>query len=49
MHIKCDRPGCGHEWDYTGKSKFFAVCQMCRKQVKLTVSGKTVEKNKEKS
>jgi archaeal type IV pilus assembly protein PilA len=36
MHINCDRPGCGHEWDYTGKSKHFAVCPMCRKQVKLT-------------
>ncbi len=35
MHIICDRPACKHEWEYTGESKFFAVCPMCRKQVKL--------------
>jgi hypothetical protein len=44
MHIKCDRAGCSHEWNYTGKSRHFAVCPMCRKQVKLTLSGKDAEK-----
>ena len=47
MHIKCDRPGCGHEWTYTGESTFFAVCPLCRKQVKLTLPGKTAEKKGE--
>jgi len=46
MHITCDRPGCGHEWDYTGKSKHLVTCPMCRKQVKLTLSDKGVGKEK---
>lgn len=42
MHIKCDRPGCSHQWEYKGKSKFKVTCPMCRKIV--TVSGKTAER-----
>ena len=35
MQVKCDREGCGHTWDYTGKSRFKATCPMCRKIVNL--------------
>ncbi len=35
MQVKCNRDGCGHTWDYTGKSRFKATCPMCRKIVNL--------------
>jgi ribosomal protein S27E len=41
MQVKCDREGCGHKWDYTGKSRFKATCPMCRKIVNLVPSDAT--------
>ena len=45
MHIKCNRPTCNHEWEYTGGSKFFAVCPMCKKQVKFASLPKDAKKS----
>ena len=28
MKVKCLK--CSYEWDYTGKSKYYAQCPMCR-------------------
>lgn len=35
MKVACDTPGCGHVWDYEGKSKYYAKCSMCLSFTKL--------------
>jgi len=34
MRMLCDK--CGHEWDYQGKSKYYASCPQCKKSVKIS-------------
>ena len=33
MIVKC--PKCNNEWDYKGKSKYYACCSSCKASVKL--------------
>ena len=33
MKLKCQR--CGHNWDYKGKSKWYATCPMCKTSVNI--------------
>lgn len=38
MKIKCfcdNHKDCLHEWDYDGKSKYYAQCPMCRCFLKI--------------
>lgn len=37
MDLKCQR--CGYEWDYKGKSKWYASCPRCRTTVKVKEAG----------
>ena len=41
MKIKCKR--CKHEWEYTGKSEYYATCPFCYTKVRIEV----VEEKKE--
>lgn len=33
--LKCNNKGCGYEWDYNGKSDYYASCPRCRGSVKV--------------
>lgn len=46
IHLKCPKPDCGHEWDYTGKCKpgQYACCPKCLRRVRIP-DGKPGEKN----
>lgn len=33
MKVKCER--CKYEWDYNGRSKYYASCPMCHKTIKI--------------
>ncbi|MEM3769353.1 MAG: hypothetical protein QXE37_04885 [Nitrososphaerales archaeon] len=33
MKIKCQH--CGHEWDYKGKSEYYASCPRCMYKVRI--------------
>ncbi len=35
LKVTCDTPGCGHQWDYEGKNKYYATCPDCRSMVKV--------------
>ncbi len=35
MKIKCTKEDCQHEWNYKGKSKFYATCPNCYRKVKI--------------
>ena len=35
MKIKCTKEDCQHEWDYKGKSKFYATCPHCYRKVNV--------------
>ena len=39
MIVKCKK--CGHEWNYNGKSKYYATCSMC--MLKTKIIGKSTE------
>lgn len=39
MKIKCPNQKCQYEWDYKGKSPFYACCSRCKGSV-------NIEKNK---
>jgi hypothetical protein len=38
--LKCKNPKCLYEWDYNGKSKFFATCPRCHYQVNVKSGAK---------
>jgi|TARA_R100000750_G_scaffold5683_1_gene4319 hypothetical protein len=40
MKLKCKNKKCGNEWNYKGKSKFYASCSKCKGSVRI----KKVEK-----
>jgi len=33
MKLKCQN--CGNEWEYKGKSKYYATCTRCLRKVKV--------------
>jgi len=33
--LKCKNKKCNYEWDYNGKSKFYATCPRCMYRVKI--------------
>jgi len=35
MQLKCKRQGCEREWEYKGKSKFYASCPQCKSSVRI--------------
>ena len=37
MKIKCKR--CEKEWEYKGKSKYYASCPNCKTSVKIELKG----------
>ena len=41
MKLKCQNKKCKHEWDYKGKSKFYATCPRCL--YKLNISKAKIE------
>lgn len=47
MNIVC--PNCKYNWNYKGKSKFYATCPMCLKKIKINLSSlhKRIRKIKE--
>lgn len=45
MKIKCQKKECGYEWDYKGKSKFYATCPRCLSKVSLAKYIKKFLKN----
>ena len=38
MRLRCHH--CGHEWDYKGKSKYYATCPVCYYKVRIRESSK---------
>lgn len=44
--MRCPRPYCGHEWDYTGNKKYGATCPGCKTTVSFRTSlvGKLLDK-----
>ncbi|MFW6121147.1 MAG: DUF1660 family phage protein [Petrotogales bacterium] len=43
MKLKCQN--CGYEWDYNGKSDFYASCPRCKSSV--NVNSRKVEKKED--
>lgn len=35
MKLKCGNQKCKYEWEYNGKSKFFASCPRCKGSVRV--------------
>jgi len=35
MKLKCNKEDCKKEWEYKGKSKFYATCPDCHKNIKI--------------
>ena len=35
MKLKCPRPDCGHEWDYTGSTRFYLTCPHCYRKIPI--------------
>lgn len=33
--LKCNNKKCNYEWNYKGKSKFYATCPSCLRKVKI--------------
>lgn len=33
MKVKCNH--CGYEWEYRGKSKYYATCPSCLRKVRI--------------
>lgn len=46
VRVKCTRPNCGHEWDYTGKSRFYITCPSCYRKISVQAA---IENAKEES
>lgn len=44
MKLKCKH--CGYEWEYTGKSKYYATCPKCLYKVKLKMEDKKWQKKR---
>ena len=36
MRLRCRH--CGHEWDYKGRSKYYATCPVCYYKVRIRES-----------
>lgn len=36
MKLRCYHPDCGYEWNYKGKSPFYATCPHCLRKVRIT-------------
>jgi len=35
MKLKCYHSGCEYEWQYNGKSDYYATCPRCMKKVNI--------------
>ncbi len=35
IRLTCQRSSCKYEWNYKGKSKFYATCPRCRSTVNI--------------
>jgi len=35
MKLKCKNPKCLNEWEYKGKSKFYATCSKCKSSIRV--------------
>jgi hypothetical protein len=35
MKLKCGNEKCHHVWNYTGQSKVYATCPMCKRPAKI--------------
>ena len=46
MIIKCTKEDCKHEWNYKGKSKFYATCPNCYRKVKISKGEKDGEQKR---
>lgn len=44
MIIQCLNKKCNHQWDYTGKSKFYATCPNCYNKVNISNSKRGLHK-----
>ena len=49
MILKCKNPKCNNEWDYKGKSKFYATCSICKSSIRIPVEEKEEEKEKKEN
>ncbi len=43
--LKCKR--CGYEWEYRGRSEWYACCPRCRSQIRVRRSAQGKVKGKE--
>lgn len=44
VRVRCTRPDCGHEWEYSGKSKFYITCPCCYRKINVQAA---IERAKE--
>jgi hypothetical protein len=49
MELKCTNPKCEREWEYKGKSEFYATCPSCLNKVRINKKVKEVKDGETKT
>ena len=46
MKLKCTNKKCLYEWEYNGKSDFYATCPRCLSKVRVNTNQEDIDVNK---